>query len=76
MNRTGRLVAFSDAVLAIVITIMVLELHAPERHSFRALAPLMPILAAYMLSFVYLAIHWSNHHRLLAASNALDATIM
>jgi uncharacterized membrane protein len=61
----GRLEAFSDAVLAIIITIMVLELRVPHEVDFAALRPLVPVLLSYVLSFVYLGIYWNNHHHLL-----------
>lgn len=60
----GRLEAFSDGVFAILITIMVLELHAPEGDTFEALKPLLPKFISYILSFIYLAIYWNNHHHL------------
>jgi hypothetical protein len=60
----GRLEAFSDGVIAILITIMVLELHAPEQPSLAALRPLIPQFLAYFLSFLFLAIYWNNHHHL------------
>jgi hypothetical protein len=60
----GRLEAFSDGVIAILITIMVLELHAPEQPSLAALQPLIPQFLAYFLSFLFLAIYWNNHHHL------------
>ncbi|GHV97961.1 membrane protein [Lactobacillus nasalidis] len=60
----NRLEAFSDGVLAIIITIMVLEMKAPEEASFRALLPLLPQLAIYLLSFFYMAIYWVNHHNI------------
>jgi uncharacterized membrane protein len=62
---TGRLEAFSDGVLAVIITIMVLELHPPEGGSFHDLRPLVPKLAVYLLSFVFIAIYWNNHHHLM-----------
>ena len=66
----GRLEAFSDGVLAIIITIMVLELHAPhEDATLSALRPLVPILLSYILSFIYVGIYWTNHHHMLQASN-------
>jgi uncharacterized membrane protein len=58
----NRLEAFSDGVLAIVITIMVLELKPPARPEFAALLPLVPVLLSYILSFIYIGIYWSNHH--------------
>jgi uncharacterized membrane protein len=74
--HTTRLEAFSDGVLAIIITIMVLELHAPEEATFDALKPLMPIFSAYVLSFVYLAIYWNNHHHLFHATEHVDGRVM
>ena len=64
MNK-GRLEAFSDGVFAILITIMVLEIRIPEGTEIRDLKPIIPILASYVLSFVFLAIYWNNHHHLL-----------
>ncbi len=64
MGKT-RLEAFSDAVLAIVITIMVLELKVPHDPSFSGLLPLVPVFLSYVLSFVYLGIYWNNHHHML-----------
>jgi uncharacterized membrane protein len=63
----GRLEAFSDGVIAILITIMVLELHAPQGTDWSALRADLPVLLAYVLSFVYLGIYWSNHHHMLSA---------
>jgi uncharacterized membrane protein len=62
-----RLEAFSDGVIAILITIMVLELHAPEGTTWSALRADLPVLLAYVLSFVYLGIYWNNHHHMLSA---------
>jgi uncharacterized membrane protein len=62
----GRLEAFSDGVIAIIITIMVLELKVPHAPTFAALAPLLPVLLSYVLSFVYVGIYWNNHHHILA----------
>lgn len=64
---TGRMEAFSDAVIAIIITIMVLELRVPHEPSWGALAAVAPSLLFYLLSFVYLAIYWNNHHHMLHA---------
>jgi uncharacterized membrane protein len=66
-NRMGknRLEAFSDGVLAIIITIMVLELKVPHGDALSALLPLLPVLLSYVLSFVYIGIYWNNHHHLL-----------
>ena len=63
----GRFEAFSDGVIAILITIMVLELHTPEGTSWDALSQDVPVLLAYALSFVYLGIYWNNHHHMMAA---------
>jgi uncharacterized membrane protein len=63
----GRLEAFSDGVIAILITIMVLDLHVPAGTSWHALGHELPVLLAYVLSFVYLGIYWNNHHHMLAA---------
>jgi uncharacterized membrane protein len=65
---TTRLEAFSDGVLAIIITIMVLELHLPHGSDIGALRPLFPVLLSYVLSFVYIGIYWNNHHHLLHAT--------
>ncbi|MEX0787706.1 MAG: TMEM175 family protein [Anaerolineales bacterium] len=64
----GRLEAFSDAVIAIVMTIMVLELRAPEGAELALLVPLIPVFLSYVLSFVFLGIYWNNHHHLLQAA--------
>jgi uncharacterized membrane protein len=68
----GRLEAFSDGVLAIIITIMVLELKVPHGADPAALAPLIPVFLSYVLSFIYVGIYWSNHHHLLQAVNHVD----
>jgi uncharacterized membrane protein len=75
MGKT-RLEAFSDGVIAIIITIMVLELKVPHGHEFAALAPLVPVLAAYVLSFVYVGIYWSNHHHLLHAIGRVNGSAL
>ena len=75
MSR-GRLEAFSDGVLAIVITIMVLELKVPHGITWAALQPLLPIFLSYVLSFVYLGIYWNNHHHLLHAAQRINGPIM
>lgn len=64
MNRT-RLEAFSDGVLAIIITIMVLEIKVPHGNDFEALKPLIPVIVSYILSFIYIGIYWNNHHHLM-----------
>jgi uncharacterized membrane protein len=63
--RTSRLEAFSDGVLAIIITIMVLELKVPHANNIAALDPLLPVFLSYLLSFLYLGIYWNNHHHML-----------
>ena len=72
----ARLEAFSDGVIAILITIMVLELKAPEGESLAALGPLVPALLGYLLSFVYLGIYWNNHHHLLHLVEEVDGGLM
>lgn len=71
-----RLEAFSDAVLAIIITIMVLELKVPHESNIEALAPLMPVLLSYILSFIYLGIYWNNHHHMLHTCNKVTGAMM
>jgi uncharacterized membrane protein len=73
---TGRLEAFSDGVLAIIITIMVLELRAPHGVTFASLRPLTPVLASYILSFVYIGIYWSNHHHMLHVTKRVEGGIL
>lgn len=75
MNK-GRLEAFSDGVIAIIITIMVLELKAPHGGTFQDLIPLFPVLISYLLSFVYLAIYWNNHHHLLHAAKKVNGKVL
>ena len=75
MNTT-RLEAFSDGVLAIIITIMVLELHVPHDAEWRSLAPLWPVLLSYLLSFVYLGIYWNNHHHMLHVTRRVNGGIL
>ena len=65
--KTNRLEAFSDGVIAIIITIMVLELKVPHGTDGTALRPLVPVFLAYVLSFVYVGIYWNNHHHMLHA---------
>jgi uncharacterized membrane protein len=73
---TGRLEAFSDGVIAILITIMVLELHVPHGSGIHALRPLIPIFFTYLLSFVYLGIYWNNHPHLLQATHGINGVIL
>ena len=68
----GRLEAFSDGVIAIIITIMVLELHAPEGASLENLEPLIPVFLSYLLSFALMGTWWNNHHHLLQAAKVID----
>lgn len=63
--QKGRLEAFSDGVLAIIITIMVLEIKVPHGNDLSVLKPLIPIIISYILSFIYLAIYWNNHHHMM-----------
>ncbi len=72
----GRLEAFSDAVIAILITILVLELTVPHGADFEALRPLIPVFLAYLLSFVVLAIYWNNHHHLFHATHHINGRIL
>ena len=72
----GRLEAFSDGVLAIIITIMVLELKVPHGTELAALEPLAPVFLSYVLSFVYVGIYWNNHHHLLHAAHKVDGRVM
>ncbi|MFN2529976.1 MAG: TMEM175 family protein [Pyrinomonadaceae bacterium] len=73
---TTRVEAFSDGVIAILITIMVLELRVPHETTFRALAPLIPIFLSYVLSFVFLGIYWSNHHHLLQVAEHVNGRVL
>ena len=74
--KKGRLEAFSDGVVAILITIMILELRAPERTTLEALRPLLPMFLTYVLSFVYLGIYWNNHHHLLHATSRINGAVL
>jgi uncharacterized membrane protein len=73
---SGRLEAFSDAVIAVLITIMVLELRPPEGDTFGDLRPLVSQLLIYLLSFVYLAIYWNNHHHLLQVVERINGAVL
>jgi len=75
MNST-RLEAFSDAVIAILMTIMVLELKIPHGADLEALAPMLPIFLTYVLSFIYLAIYWNNHHHMLQATKSVNGKVL
>jgi uncharacterized membrane protein len=72
----GRLEAFSDGVIAIIITIMVLELRPPHGTELVALRPLLPALLSYVLSFIYLGIYWNNHHHMLHATRRVTGPIL
>jgi uncharacterized membrane protein len=75
MNK-GRLEAFSDGVLAVIITIMVLELKSPRGPELTALKPVLPTLLTYLLSFVYIGIYWNNHHHLLHATQHVNGATL
>jgi uncharacterized membrane protein len=72
----GRLEAFSDGVLAIIITIMVLELKVPHGDNLAALRPLIPVFLSYVLSFIYIGIYWNNHHHLLQATQNVNGRVL
>ncbi|HEY8187138.1 MAG TPA: TMEM175 family protein [Pyrinomonadaceae bacterium] len=73
---TGRLEAFSDGVIAIIITIMVLELKVPHGDKLNDLVPLLPVFLSYVLSFVYVGIYWNNHHHMLHASTTVTGAML
>lgn len=73
---TTRLEAFSDGVLAIIITIMVLEMHVPEGSTWAAIRPAIDVLTSYALSFVFVGIYWSNHHHLMQASQRVSGAVL
>lgn len=75
MNKE-RMTAFSDGVIAVIITIMVLELKAPEGSDWQALRQVLPVFFSYVLSFVYVAIYWNNHHHMLAVSHRVNGRIL
>ena len=74
--RKGRLEAFSDGVIAIIITIMVLEMKVPEGRDLAALAPIIPVFLSYVLSFVFLGIYWNNHHHLFQAARQVNGSVL
>ena len=74
--KTTRLEAFSDGVLAIIITIMVLELKVPHAVELAALKPVLPVMLSYVLSFIYLGIYWNNHHHLFQATEQVSGGIL
>jgi uncharacterized membrane protein len=74
--RKTRLEAFSDAVIAVIITIMVLEMKVPHGQAFQALGPLIPVFLTYVLSFTYVGIYWNNHHHMLHTCEKVTGTIL
>src|SRR5437763_213878 len=74
--KKDRLEAFSDGVIAILITIMVLELHVPHGDDIHALRPLFPVFLAYVLSFINLAIYWNNHHHMFQVTQRVNGGIL
>src|SRR3954454_20931872 len=72
----GRLEAFSDGVIAVIITILVLDLRPPEQPDWAAITPLLHVFLSYILSFIYLGIYWNNHHHLLQAASAVDGRVL
>ena len=75
MNK-GRLEAFSDGVLAIIITIMVLELKVPHGNELKDLQPLIPKVLSYLLSFIYIGIYWNNHHHMMHTVKVVNGRIL
>ncbi len=73
---TQRVEAFSDGVIAIIITIMVLELRPPHAVEIQSLRPLIPVFLSYVLSFIYIGIYWSNHHHMLHATERVDGGVL
>src|SRR4051812_33972651 len=74
--KKGRLEAFSDGVIAILITIMVLELKIPRGTDWEAIRPIVPVFLTYILSFVYLGIYWNNHHHMLYVTDRINGAIL
>ena len=74
--KTTRLEAFSDGVLAIIITVMVLEMKVPRAIELTALKPVLPVFLSYVLSFIYLGIYWNNHHHLFQATKQVSGSIL
>jgi uncharacterized membrane protein len=72
----GRVEAFSDGVIAIIITIMVLELKVPEGFDLEALRPVIPVFCAYVLSFIYVGIYWNNHHHMFHAVQKVNGSVL
>ena len=74
--EANRLEAFSDGVIAIIITIMVLEMKVPHGEDVAALAPVLPVFLTYVLSYIYLGIYWNNHHHMLKLTESIDGSVM
>ena len=74
--KKARLEAFSDGVIAIIITIMVLELHVPHGDRLSDLVPLLPVWLCYILSFIYVGIYWNNHHHMLYAADRVNGAVL
>ena len=74
--KSVRLEAFSDGVLAIIITIMVLELKVPHEPTFEALAPIFPVLISYLVSFIYIAIYWNGHHHMFQITEKVNGKVL
>lgn len=74
--RTDRLQAFSDGVLAIIITVMLLEMKVPHGDDLNSLKPVMPIFLSYILSFIYIGIYWSNHHHMLYSVKNVNGAVL
>src|SRR3954470_17055745 len=72
----ARLEAFSDGVIAVIITIMVLEMKVPHGTAFESLAPLWPVFLAYVMSFIYVGIYWNNHHHLMHAAHRVNGSVL
>ncbi len=72
----GRLEAFSDGVMAIIITIMVLEMKAPVKHGLKDLIPVWPVFVNYIMSFIYVGIYWNNHHHMFHVVRSINGTIL
>src|SRR5689334_9585650 len=72
----GRLEAFSDGVIAIIITIMVLELKVPHETTMEALRPLLPVFLSYVLSFIYVGIYWNNHHHMMHVARGVNGAVL
>src|SRR3569833_1589607 len=74
--KTTRPEAFSDGVIAIIITIMVLQMQVPHGATLEALQPMLPVFLGYVLSFIYVAIYWNNHHHMIHAAESVTGAIL